>query len=268
MADAQTELNVLENKLQAQLESAHRIRNTNIIVGIVLIVIVTAYFQYMKKMLVPFSDPNELAKVASGMVLKDIDKLSDQIDAHARTQVPVIIDGVITHVVQERIPQGRQHLEAEVKAKLDEAVAQSEQAIIEGFEYTLRDQGKELADVVKSLQTAEGKEAFEEDMFKMLEDAIKDEHVVAQIDSYGATLKDVDNLLKHYSDPKSEKTEDEKLVCEMIAMMREISTRTSLNAEHSTMKHLKLGLGGPDTGSAGGSSDAEVTPKGTGEQAK
>ena len=44
MADAQTELNVLENKLQAQLESAHRIRNTNIIVGIVLIVIVLASF--------------------------------------------------------------------------------------------------------------------------------------------------------------------------------------------------------------------------------
>ncbi|MCC6546780.1 hypothetical protein IT570_06385 [Candidatus Sumerlaeota bacterium] len=255
MADVQTELNVLENKIQAQLDAAHRVRNMNIIVGIVLIVIVTGYFQYMKSQLAQFSEPKELAKVAAGLAQPNISKLSDHIDAQAREKLPELVDNAFTHVVNDRIPQIRQRLETEVKAKLDQVVAKSETAIIGGFEQTLRDHGKELPELVKNLQTPEGKEAFEEDVFKMLEDAIKEEQIAAQVDSYGAVLKDVDSMLKHYSDPASEKTQDEQLVCEMIAIMREMSKRHAANAEHSTVKHLKLGLGGPDTGSAGGTSD-------------
>lgn len=226
MADLQKELDNLEKKIADQLEAANKVKQINLILGIVLIIIIFGYFQFIYVKLTPFAEPKPLAETVMGFASERVDKISEYADQQAKETVPKLLDDMIDGMIQERIPNGRKELEKALKKELDIALGKTESGVMEAFDKAMEEHGDELHGLVKELQTNDGREAFEDDLFKIMHEAISEPDIKIQIDTYGIVLGDIDGLLKFYADPSTEKTDDQKLVAQMLAMVREISDRT------------------------------------------
>jgi hypothetical protein len=245
MADLQKELDNLEKKIAEQLEAANKVKQINLILGIVLIIIIFGYFQFIYVKITPFAEPKPLAETVMGFASERVEHISEFADQQAKETVPKLLDDVIDGLIQDRIPNGRKELEKALKKELDIALGKTENGVMEAFDKAMEEHGNELHMLVKELQTNQGREAFEDDLFKIMDEAISEPDIKVQIDTYGIVLGDIDGLLKYYADPTTEKTDDQKLVAQMLSMVREISDRMQKSGKSLNLRDVIPGVEAP-----------------------
>lgn len=238
-------LDQLESKLDAQLASLNRSRNLNLILGIVLIVVIFGYFQFIGGIVKPFSDPKELSSILWAQFTSRIDTVRATAEKQAIEMTPMLVDRIADTLIHDKIPEGRKEVEKLVRREAEIKFNAAEKQVIESFDAAIKEHGPELRLLIAELKTDEGRIAFEDDLYKIMEEAVQDQGIMVQLDSLGYVLKDIDGMIAHYADPANEKTDDEKLLAELIAMMRELSDRTRVN-----VKDIKIDVGikvGPGT---------------------
>lgn len=233
MADQNTvlkEVQALEAKLDLQLSKAKSAQTATVVIYVVLTAIILGYFTFMASVVKDLVKPDSLATMASGYVTENITAVRKQLESQAKETAPALVNEMIDTLIKDQIPSGRKELETFLVKETEKQLDATEGKLLEVFMKTFEEHAPELRLLVSELQSEEGRQAFEDDLVKIMNEAIDEQGIKVEIESYGQAIKNVEDLLRRLSDPNEEATltDEEKTVRELVELVREMSSRSKI----------------------------------------
>lgn len=219
------ELNELEAKLDADIAHLHRQNSINLIIGAVLIVIIFGYFYFMSRKVKELMDPQEIASMASQRVVSYLPDARATLEETARKEVPLLVDSLINKLMKENMPQARAGVKNLILSTADKAMDEAETVFFEQVSKQLKTHGAALRSLAADLTTNEGAKAFEDAIYKSLEDVAQDPSVQADLLGYGFALEQLDGTLLYLSQQNITLTPEEESARDLIAILRELMNR-------------------------------------------
>ena len=219
------ELNSLEAKLDAEIAHLHRQKTINLIIGAFLMVIIFGYFYFMSKKVKKLMEPQEIAAMASQRVVSYLPDVRATLEETARKEVPLLVDNLITKALKESIPEARARLKTLILSTADKAMDDAETVFFDQVNQHLKTHGNELRSLAADLTTNEGAKAYEDAIYKNLEEAVQDPSVQVDLLGYGVALEELDGTLLYLSQEQISLTPEEESARDLIAVFRELMNR-------------------------------------------
>ncbi len=235
MADSEKlekKLKGLEEKLDAQVAKAKRAQTTTIVVGVILILFIIIYFSVISSQVRGLMEPESVAQIASEEAVQQVRNLRPELERIAKEQAPELVDRVIDEALLAQLKEGRIFLQEEIKKEANGRLEGMSQFIIEEFDNTMAQHEDNVRLMVEQLQTTEGTQQFEQDVYTRLQEAMNDEEILIEINAYGDALTEIQDRLVYLSeqDP-NEMTELERATYDLLAVVREMGNRSTITLE-------------------------------------
>ncbi len=223
------QVNELENRLDVQIAKAKRSQTTTIIIGVVLIIIIIVYFTVLSSYVRDLSKPDEVAGMASATLQEKIAELKPELEKSIKEEGPKMVDSLVDSAINEHIPQFRKDAEAAIIEESDRQFDRMAEVIITSFDDVVENHGERIRTFSEELQTSEGRDGFEEFVYKTLVEAMEEQDILINIESYGDALVNVDTMLAHLMEEDAELTPHEQATFDLVAVIREMANRSTLS---------------------------------------
>ncbi len=219
----------LEKRLEAQIARAKSAQTVSVIIGAVLVAVMIGYFTWMSGMVKEALKPKEAAQMASQQIVTRVKELRPDLEKAARENAPLLVDNLVDELINNQIPAGRKALEKEIKTQSSAQVAKLIERIYAEFDNILETHAEQVREMAKLLQTSEGREEFETQMYARIKEAVTDEEITRNLDSYGNALDEIDATLGRIIVPGAELTPAERNTLELLAVVRELAGRSKFD---------------------------------------
>jgi len=256
MANTVDSLRLLEDKLDRAISRARTTQMITLVVGVLLIILLLAYFLWMSAKVREAATPESLAETAVGLSVTRVESLSDNADAFVKQDAPLLIRSFMKDASERHIPEMRRQLETEIKRRSTESLDKYEKEVYTGVDQFLQQYSTHMKDLAAQLKTPEGTQAFEDSLVALMEESIANEQIQADILAYGVALQQIDDLLDRVANNEADLTEEEKALQYLVAVIRETMNRSELN-KVNLRESLNVGK---ETIAAGDSESAEDAP--------
>lgn len=223
----------LDERIQSHLDKANRARNVSIILGIVIIVIMIGYFSWASTQVRKVSQPQDIAQVAGGFIVDKFDASKPELEKSVTEMAPKMVNTVIDDLVKSRLPEGRKAIQDTVIKEADKQIAAVQETILDELDKIMENHGENIRALAQNLDTNEGREAFQEEVYKQLNEIIADEEIKTQVDTYGIALQDIDGMLARVMDPSKHESRMDEVTHELLVVIREMANRAKL--EHGDL---------------------------------
>jgi hypothetical protein len=219
------ELNNLEAKLDGEIAHLKRQKTINLIIGAVLVVIIFGYFYFMSIKVKSLMEPQEIASMASQRVVSYLPNARATLEETARKEVPLLVDNLINKLLKESIPEARAQIKTLIISTADKTMDDAETVFFNQVNQHLKTHGAALRSLAADLTTNEGAKAFEDAIYKTLEEVVQDPSVQVDLLGYGIALEELDGTLLYLSQKKISLTPEEESARDLIAILRELMNR-------------------------------------------
>jgi hypothetical protein len=225
----QKEIATLEAELASQLERVKRSQMLTIVIGAVLIVVILAYFSIMGGYVKDIMKPKDLAQMASTTVVGKLPELRATVDKEARALAPKLVDNAVDAVIKDQIPALRAEASKFVKEQSSARLNEFRGMVEGALDDLVARHSDNIKEFCAALETSEGRSAFENEMYTLINEALNDPEILVSLDSYKGGLENIENLLISISEkPEAELTDEERAVRNLVATVREISNRNTM----------------------------------------
>lgn len=228
MADILKDLEQLEAKIREQEARASRSITVSVIVTVVVVIVMLTYFSIMAGMLREAAEPKGVASVISDQVRQQIPEVAKQLHDSAKETAPVIIDNIVDAGVKEMLPQVRKDVEKMIKDDIVKYFDQYQGYFLGQFDEIFEQHKDKINTLAQDLTTEEGTKKFEEDLYNTMVEALDDQEIALELESYAVTLADVDATLKFVTDETSQLNAEQESVKRLMALVRELTSRTEI----------------------------------------
>jgi hypothetical protein len=220
-----TELDILEAQLDKDTAHFQRQNTINLIIGAFLVVIIFGYFFFMSRKVTELMEPQILASMASQRVVSYLPNARATLEETAREEVPLLVDNLISKLLKESIPEANAQVKTLILSTADEVMDEAEAVFFDQVNQHLKTHAAALRNLAADLNTDEGVRAFEEAIYKTLQEAVQDSSVQVDLLGYGVALEELDGTLLYLSQEKMSLTPEEESARDLIAIFRELITR-------------------------------------------
>jgi len=145
-----------------------------------------------------------------------------------KAETPKFLDELITEAIRTQIPRGRTELSNFLKEETVRRLDKAEDHMLTLFNTKFDEHAPELRLLVKDLETEQGRQAFEDDLHKIMHEGISGEEIKLELDSYGMALTQIDEMIKFYASPDSKLTGDDQVIADLLSIIREMSSRSEI----------------------------------------
>lgn len=219
------ELKKLEAQMDGEIAHLQSQRNSNLIIGLVLMVIIFGYFYFMSLKVRQLMEPEATAAMASQQVVSYLPELRISLEETARKETPLLIDTLINKLLKESIPAAHNNLKTLILSTADETMDNAETAFSNQVTQQLKLHGPTLRTLAADLSTPEGTKDFENAIFKTLEDIMQDPSAQSDLMGYSFQLEELDRTLLYLSQDNNSLTPAEESARELISIFRELMNR-------------------------------------------
>jgi hypothetical protein len=224
------ELNNLEAQMDGEIAHLESQRKSNLLIGLVIMVIIFGYFYFMSLKVRQLMEPGVAAEMASQQVVSYLPELRISLEKTARQEAPLLIDTLINTLLNEGIPTAHNNLKTLILSTADEMMDNAETDFFNLVNQQLKLNGPTLRTFAADLNTPKGAKDLENAIFKTLEDVMQDPSVQSDLMGYGYQLEELDRTLLYLSQENTSMTPVEESARELIAILRELMNR----ARHAT----------------------------------
>lgn len=232
MADQESllrQVGVIENRLDEEVARIKRGQMTTIIIGIVLIVVIGAYFTWASTTIRGLLAPEDIAAMAGDQARTYITESRPELERMATEQAPLLVNNLADDLIENRIPQGREFIEETVRENAQIQVNKVVEFVLDSFETVVEEQGETMREIGEALETEAGRLEFKDMMKAQMEEALEAEEIIISLDSYGTALEELEALMTRLAtaDP-GELSDYERVARELIVLVRELAGRSEL----------------------------------------
>ncbi len=221
------ELKLIGKKLDDELSNILKQRKKTIIIGIASIAIMLIYFSIISILVTDVLDPSSLAYAISEQVVKYIPDLRKDLEKTAKKETPAFVNVLMDQIVYESIPKIRVKFEKKILNKAEKSMIEIEELLFEQIEILLIKNRDRIEVLSANLSSDEGKDAFEKNLYEMLEDILETPEIKEELESYKIAIKQLDGILLYFSQDDFPLSEEDKTIRELIAILREFLNRES-----------------------------------------
>ncbi|MBN1867689.1 hypothetical protein JW916_10390 [Candidatus Sumerlaeota bacterium] len=219
------ELDNLEARLDGEIVHLQRQKTINLIIGAVLMVIIFGYFYFMSGKVKELVEPQEIAAMASERVVSYLPDARATVEETARREVPILVDKMITKLLTESVPEAHARLKTLILSGADKAMDDAETVFFNQVNQHLRTHGATIRSLSADLTTDGDTKAFEEALYKTLEESAQDPSVEVDLLGYGVALENLDGTLMYLAQENISLTPEEESARDLIAVLRELMNR-------------------------------------------
>lgn len=222
----------LEGRLDQQIAKAKSAQTTTIIIGIVLVLFMVIYFSWASTQLQNVLQPTDVASVASDQIVTSIQEYRPEVEKMAREEAPQMVNRLVDEVVLRQLPEGRQFIEEFIEEEGDRNIQAMTEFILDQFNMVMDNHEDEVREMVEALQTEEGKQQFEEEMYNRIQEAMSDDEIMINILAYGDALDEIERNLKLIAETPPEEMDDlQKATYDLLVVVRELGGRSKLTLD-------------------------------------
>jgi len=233
--DIQRQIDAIDSKLAKMLDSTRSSKTLMLVGGIILVIILIAYFQWAAAYAREFSQPKVLSQIVTSQAVDQFSTMRATMETEIKTEVPKAFDAILDDTIKKHIPEGRVALVKYLKKEMQVALDHTEDMIIGRFDSSFKEQSTEIGRLVRELKTTQGRDSLEDDLYKQMVEALESQDVGVEVETYAVAVEDIQNTLAKLSDPVAQLSEEEIQVRDLISIIREMMKR-------SEMKDFKLDL--------------------------
>lgn len=215
MADAKASAERIERRIDEQLQNAEKSQKVTLGIGLVLIVVLIAYFTFMTGKVKDLMQPESVAQLAAHYAEEHVPKAREALT----TQVEQNADKYIKDAVAEikaRIPDGRKQLESVATNVFNDLLRDLDAQLNEMTDYAIEVHQDRVNDWMNYLQDDDGAAALEDELYKTFMEPIETSTLKSDLKAYGIALQEladkVDRLKAGVELTKSEVVERDILI--------------------------------------------------------
>lgn len=224
------EVATLKTRLDEQVARAKRQQTITLIIGVVLVLFVLFYFQFIKSQLNDMLDARTLSQMASSMVEDRVPQIRKDLESWAKEEAPNLVDDLINKVINEQFPSLRKDAVAFVKSQSKIRMEEFNQTLDIALDDLMESYRDDITRLMTELDTDTGKEALEEEVYGMIVASIDDTDIRLTMQTYLEGLQDVNARLIRLSETDEEYLMDEEIaVRNLISAIREMAERSTLD---------------------------------------
>jgi hypothetical protein len=140
----------LHNYMEQEIASAARGFKTGIIVLVVLVVVLIAYFQWLKSAVADMIEPGNVAALVTNELRRNIPTASNALKSGLTASAPDVIDAVVNTVLENAVPTMRRAIEDMFQDYARELTHFGVEATAKIFEGIVKDQKELLRERISS----------------------------------------------------------------------------------------------------------------------
>jgi flagellar basal body-associated protein FliL len=221
----------IEEKLDRQISRAKKSQTTTVVIGVVLVLVMIGYFSWAGSQVRTILEPQGVAQMGSEEVVKMIREYRPEVEKVARERAPEMVDELVTELITNQLPRGRAFLQEELQKEAVMQLDSMTEYIIDEFNTMMDTHEDNIKQMAKDLQTTEGMQAFEDEMYNQINEALNDDEIAMQLELYGQALEDVRKTLDELTAEDIEMTRAQKATYDLIAVTRELASRSDLSLD-------------------------------------
>ena len=233
--DIQRQIDTIDSKIAKMVDSTRSSKTLMLVGGVILVVILTAYFQWASSYAREFSQPKVLSQIVTSQAVEQFSTMRASMETEIKTEVPKAFDAILDDTIKKHIPEGRVALVKYLKKEMQMELNRSETMIIDRFDASFKEHSGEIGRLVRELKTTHGRESLEDDLYKQMVEALESQDIAVEVDTYATALEDIQKTVTHLSDPAAELSDEDVQVRHLVSIIREMMKR-------SEMKEFKLDL--------------------------
>lgn len=225
MADAKTNADRIEKRLDATISKLERGQKINTVIGVILIVVLLGYFGWLISMVKDIATPQSVSELVMGKgreIIPEARKnLSNQLTDNAEKYINEAVDEVLASV-----PQIRREAHKFALQQADKYIRQVRGGLEDMMDKAIESHSAEISLLIEELQTVEGTREFEETLYEILMVPVREEGTHVEIEAYGLALVELSNKLERLANDQ-DLTESERVERDIIIALKEFSDRSN-----------------------------------------
>lgn len=225
MADAKASAERLERRIDEQLQSAERSQKVTLGIGLVLIVVLIAYFSFMTTQVKDLMQPDSVADMAADYVEKQIPQaraaLTKQAEANADKYIQDAVDEI-----KARIPDGRKQLESYALGFLNDLLIDLDLQLNEFTAYAIAENEDRVNDWMNYLQDDDGAAALEDELYKTFMEPVEASTLKADLKAYGIALQELASKVERLKN-NDQLTKSEVVERDILIALKVLSERSN-----------------------------------------
>ncbi|CAN5448515.1 hypothetical protein BH09SUM1_BH09SUM1_06030 [soil metagenome] len=261
MANVTDSLRTTEAKLDAQLSKARRSQKATLIGGIVIIALILGYFIVISSLLGPV-EPDTLGEFLVMKAKPQVMEIGPAADKFVKEEAPKMIRDIMRDAVTEHIPNGRKTLQATIIERSTKALDELEAEINKSSDETITKYSSDINQFAELLRTDDGTEQVKDELYKMIDESVKDEKIMSDLDEYGLALKTLEGHVARLTSGDPAMSEDDHALFHLVAVVRELSSRSDL----IQMRGVSMKVGHMDSDPMFAAPGAEEAPAMSGDK--
>ena len=228
MAPTKQEINRLEDRIDQQITKGRNAMTFSVVGGIVVVVILIIYFSWASGWAREMSQPETVTEIASDKLVEQIPEVRRVIEREAKANAPEIVDDLLDAAINEQLPNMRQRAQNVVKEEVEKAADKYQAELMAAVDDTLSKHGENIRTMSENLTTPEGKQAFEDELYEVLDEAIQAQDIQVELQGYAIALKEIDYMLTELSDDGQEFSPQQEQLYRVVAILRELANRSEI----------------------------------------
>ncbi|MCC5874720.1 MAG: hypothetical protein JJU11_00745 [Candidatus Sumerlaeia bacterium] len=233
MADMEAvkkEIYALRGRLDEQVARAKRQQTITLVIGVLLIVFVLGYFQWIKGQLGQMLDEKTLAQIASSFVQDKVPEVRSELESMAIEMTPEMVDNIVNNLISTQLPSYRRNAVSFVKRETGSRLDEFNKTLDIALDELLQSYEEDITRLLTELDTDEGRDALEEEVYSMIVASLEDSEIRDTMAVYLDGIRDVNDRLTWLSEAEeAELHEAEKPVRNLIAAIREMAERSTMD---------------------------------------
>lgn len=218
-------LNGIENRLDENIRKANSGRFWTMTVGLILVAILVGYFSWISMMVREMLKPQDLVGVISVQVMEHAKASRPELEKMAVENTPILLNDMIDYVVKEGIPTARKEAVVSVKEGAKPYLDDVTSKLLNATRDLLAENEAEFRTLAGDLKTNEGRDAFEQRLYKDITDSLDEPEIAEQLTMYGEGLKHVADTLERLAKGEGQLSEMDQATFDLISIVLAMANR-------------------------------------------
>lgn len=230
MEAVQKEILALRDRLDGQVAKAKRQQTITLVIGVLLIIFVLGYFQWIKGQLAQMLDEKTLAQIASSFVQDKVPEVRSELESMAIEMTPEMVDNVVNNLITTQLPTYRQRAVDFVKKETGSRLDEFNETLDIALDDLILSYEDDITRLLTELDSVEGREALEEEVYGMISSLLEDSEIRQTMTLYLDGIRDVNSRIVRLSEvDEGDLHEAEIPVRNLIAAIREMAERSTMD---------------------------------------
>lgn len=218
-------LNGVENRLDENIRKANSGRFWTLTIGLILVAVMVLYFSWISMMVREMLKPEDLVGVISVQVIDHAKASRPDLEKMAVENTPVVLNDMIDYVVKEGLPAARKEAVVSVKEGAKPYLDDVTEKMLNASRDLLANNEEVFRSLAADLMTPEGRDAFEERLYKDITDSLEDPKIGEQLAMYGQGLDEVANTLERLAKGEGPTSELDRATFDLMAVVLAMANR-------------------------------------------